>query len=60
MTKLPSLEETLVRIARVSKMGDKVVSISRAPKKPTKAQKKRLLLAFLEGMERGIKEDQKP
>jgi hypothetical protein len=46
-----SFEETLERVARVSKLGDKVVSITR---RPTKAQKKRLLLAFFEGMEKNL------
>ena len=60
MKRLPTWEETLARVAKVSKMGNKVVSITRARKQPTKAQKKKLLLAFFEGMERSIKEDQKP
>ena len=58
MKKLPSLEETLARVARVSKMGDKVVSITRK-KQPTKAQKKKLLLTFLAEMTRILEEGQK-
>lgn len=58
MKKLPPLEETLERVARVSQMGNKVVSITRK-KQPTKAQKKELLLKFFAEVER-VAEDQKP
>ncbi len=57
MKKLPPLEETLARAARVSKMGDKVVSITRKPKQPTKAQKKKLLLTFFAETERVLLEE---
>lgn len=55
MKKLPPLEQTLQRVARVSKMGSKVVSITRK-KQPTNAQKKQMLLTFLAEMERVMKE----
>jgi len=58
MKKLPSLEESIARAARASKMGDKVVAITRK-KQPTKAQKKKMLLTFLAEMERVIREGQK-
>ena len=54
MKKLRRLEETLERVARVSRLEDKIVSITRVRKQPTTAQKKRLLLAFFAEMERVI------
>ena len=50
-----SLKETLERVTRVSKMGDKVVSITRVRKQPTKAQRKGMLLTFFEEMERSLR-----
>ena len=54
---IPSLTDTLARVTRASQMGDKIVSITRVRKQPTKAQKKKMLLTFFAEMERVLLEE---
>ena len=53
--KLPSWEETLARLERAVKLGNKVVSITRGKRRRvTDAQRKKILKVALEALIRGL------